>query len=151
MIHIKGDVTLTGEILQKFVQRYDLGELFDSSLPSCQFPVPLSSFQLDRISTRCEIARTRLLSRRPKCCKRCSSGQCTHLCARANPLIPCTNRYLSRSRSCLNTVVQQSGHPFQQLPTNSDNMENSILALSTKLSAEYRRVHTIRHIPIDCP
>ena len=67
---------------------------------AAQQPSSLSSSQVTRIALNREIARARLLSRGPRCCKCGPTGTCTRCsCARADPPRPCSD---CRAGSCQN-------------------------------------------------
>ena len=77
------------------------GSLVDDA---AQPPPPLFSSQVARISLNREIARARLLSRGPRCCKCGPSGTCSRCsCARADPPRPCSD---CRAESCRQNIAR---------------------------------------------
>ena len=122
------------------------GSLVDDA---AQPPPPLSSSQVARISLNREIARARLLSRGPRCCKCGPSGTCSRCsCARADPPRPCSD---CRAGSCQNIARPPSLSAISAVPcdlsVSSGPVNGNLPTLSTVLSTDSRRVPTVRHVP----
>ena len=109
----------------------------------------LSSSQVTRIALNREIARARLLSRGPRCCKCGPTGTCTRCsCARADPPRPCSD---CRAGSCQN-IAQPLALPAASAVSSDPSVKSGLVngnlpSMSTVLSADSRHVPTVRHIP----
>ena len=118
------------------------GSVDDAAQP----PPPLSSSQVARISLNREIARARLLSRGPRCCKCGPSGTCSRCsCARADPPRPCSD---CRAGSCQNIARPPLSPAIPAVPCDlSVSSAGNLPTLSTVLSTDSRRVPTVRPCP----